>query len=94
MIGRPDSDSCKHLNREKASAALVELVELVTIAAVDASVIKRGLSLGWPDFEEAVQAVCALDAESDFFVSRNPNDFSALSIPVVGPGEVLQYLEP
>ena len=83
----------KHLSRKKASTALVDLVDLVTIATVDASVIQKGLSLGWHDFEDAVQAVCALEIEADYFVTRNPQDFSALSIPVVNPSEVLHYLQ-
>lgn len=82
----------KHLSRDKASAALVELVDLVQIATVDAAVIQKGLSLGWPDFEDAVQAVCALEIGADYFVTRNPQDFSALSIPVVNPSEVLHFL--
>ena len=81
----------KHLTREKASTALVELVDLVTIVPVDASVIRKSLALAWQDFEDAVQAVCALEAEVDYFLTRNPLDFSALSIPVVNPSEALQY---
>jgi len=82
----------KHLGREKASATLVELVDLVTIATVDESVIQKGLGFGWQDFEDAIQAVCALQAGADYFVTRNRQDFSALSIPVVTPSEVLNYL--
>ena len=56
-------------------------------------VLTGGLSLGWHDFEDAVQAVCALEIEADYFVTRNPQDFSALSIPVVIPSDVLQSLK-
>ena len=83
----------KHLSREKALAALVELVDLVEIAPVDRAVIQKALSLGWRDFEDAVQAVCALEIEADYFVTRNLRDFSALSIPAVNPSEVLHYLQ-
>ena len=83
----------KHLGRAKAATALVELVDLVTIATVDASVIQKGLALGWDDFEDAVQAVCALQIGADYFVTRNKQDFSALSIPVVTPSEVLPSLQ-
>ena len=83
----------KHLSRERATAALVELIDLISIATVDALVIQKGLSLGWHDFEDAVQAVCALEIEADYFVTRNPQDFSALAIPVVIPSDVLQYLK-
>ena len=55
----------KHLSRERATAALVELIGLISIATVDALVIQKGLSLGWHDFKDAVQAVCALEIEAD-----------------------------
>lgn len=82
----------KYQGREKASAALVELLDIVEIAPVDGSVIQKGFALGWRDFEDAVQAVCALQLGADYFVTRNPHDFSALSLPVVGPAEVLHLL--
>ena len=84
---------CKHLGREKASTALVELIDLVEIAAVDASIMQKAFALGWNDFEDAVQTVCALQIGADYFVTRNPQDFSALSIPVVNPSEALHYLQ-
>ena len=43
---------------------------------------------------EEIQAVCALEAEVDYFVTRNPRYFSAMSIPVVRPVEVLNFLGP
>jgi predicted nucleic acid-binding protein len=79
----------RHISREKASTTLTELVSLVKIAAVDDSVIRKALSLGWQDFEDAVQGVCALEEGADYFVTRNPRDFSALTIPVVNPSEAL-----
>jgi hypothetical protein len=65
------------------------LVDLVEIAPVDEQVIRKALAMGWTDFEDAVQAVCALEAEADYFVTRNRNDFSSLTIPVVTPPEAL-----
>jgi predicted nucleic acid-binding protein len=81
----------RHLSREKASAALVDLLDLVGVATVDEQVVRKALALGWPDSEDAVQGVCALSTGAEFFVTRNPRDFTALSIPVVSPAEVLQY---
>lgn len=81
----------KHLGRERAASALVDLLDLVEVAAVDDEAIRRALALGWTDFEDAVQAVCALRVEADYFVTRDPQDFSALSIPVGLPAEVLTY---
>ena len=67
-------------------------LRLVEIVPVDGAVIQKGLALGWSDFEDAIQAVCALEAEVDYLVTINPQDFSALSIPVVSPAEVFNFL--
>ncbi|NKB69221.1 MAG: PIN domain-containing protein [Candidatus Latescibacteria bacterium] len=81
----------KHAGQEKAGTALVDLLDLVRVAAVDEQVIRQALSMAWRDFEDAVQAVCALRTGVDYFVTRNPRDFAALSIPVVRPAEVLGW---
>jgi predicted nucleic acid-binding protein len=77
----------KHLNRRKARAAVVELLALVQVAPVDNNVILAALSLGWDDFEDAVQAAAAIAAGATHLITRNPRDFVALSIPVSTPEE-------
>ena len=52
----------------------------------------KALSLGWKHFEDAVQAVCALQVGADYVVSRNPGDFESFSIPVVSPSDLLALL--
>ena len=79
----------RHLGRERASAALVDLLDVVEVTPVDGDVIRKGLSLGWADFEDAIQAVCAMNAGVDYLVSRNTRDFAAISIPVATPAEIL-----
>ena len=82
----------RHLDRRKARAALVDLLVLVEVVPVSHAMILRALSLGWSDFEDAVQAVCALEVEADYLVSRDPDDFKSLSIPVVTPSELLNVI--
>jgi predicted nucleic acid-binding protein len=82
----------KHSGRESATLALTSLLEILEIVAVDSTMIRRALSMGWDDYEDAVQGVCALDASADYLVTRNLNDFASLSIPVVTPDVVLSYL--
>lgn len=82
----------RHLDRTKARAALVDLLGLVEVVPVSHAMILRALSLGWSDFEDAVQAICALEVEADYVVSRDPDDFESLSIPVVTPTELLNLI--
>lgn len=80
----------KHLNRKKARSAIVQLLNLAHVAPVDHDVILEALSLGWDDFEDAVQAAAAMQARATHIITRNPKDFAALSIPVVTPEEFMR----
>jgi predicted nucleic acid-binding protein len=77
----------KHLDRRKARAAVVELLALLKVAPVDNEVLLTALSLGWDDFEDAVQAAAAIAAGATHLITRNPRDFAGLSIPVSTPEE-------
>ncbi|MFA7243219.1 MAG: PIN domain-containing protein [Sulfuricellaceae bacterium] len=79
----------KHSGQAKASAAIVDLINLVRVAPVDHEVILQALSLGWRDFEDAVQGAAAVRAQATHLITRNPKDFSAHTLPVLSPGEFL-----
>ena len=80
----------KHLNRRKARAAIVQLLNLVQTAPVTHDVLLHALSLGWDDFEDAVQAAAALNAKATHLITRNPRDFTGLTIPVLTPEELIR----
>ncbi len=52
----------------------------------------QALALGWKDFEDALQAVCAINVEADILVTRDPRDFISLPIAVASPGEAYAQL--
>jgi predicted nucleic acid-binding protein len=83
----------KHLGREKAATTLVDLLGLVRAVPVNHELLLKAFSLGWNDFEDAVQAVCALEADADYLITRNPGDFMNLPIPTVTPSELIALLE-
>lgn len=82
----------KHLGRRRATARLLDLLKLVSVAPVDQEAILKGLALGWSDFEDALQMVCADAAGADYLVTRNTRDFESDSVPVVTPAELLVIL--
>lgn len=82
----------KHLTRKRATAAMVDLLKLVSVAEVNQDVILKAISLGWADLEDAVQGVCALESGSDFIITRDAGAFDSLSIPAVTPSEFLALL--
>lgn len=78
--------------REKSTAALLDLLRIVRAVSVDHDTLLAALSLAWRDFEDAVQAVCALRIDAEYLITRNPEVFSAISLPVVTPSELLAIL--
>ncbi len=59
------------------------------MAAVDQQVILKALTLGWKDFEDAVQMAAAFNAQVDYLVTRNPNDFKDELVRVLQPGDLM-----
>lgn len=70
-------------DRRRARQALDDLLSVYTVAAVDDGVIRRAMTLGWADFEDAVTAMAAASAGCNALVSRNPRDFKGSPVPVV-----------
>lgn len=83
----------KHLGAERAAGALIDLLGVLRAAAVDHDAHLEALSLGWADFEDAVQAICALRLSADYIVTRDPKPFGAFPIPAVSPSEILAIVE-
>jgi predicted nucleic acid-binding protein len=83
----------KHLGRRQATTKLLDLLELVSVAPIDQETILKGLALGWSDFEDALQMLCAVAASADYLVTRNTRDFKSSSIPAVTPSELLAILQ-
>ena len=83
----------KHLGRQQATTKLLDLLKLVSVAPVDHDTILKCLALGWSDFEDALQMLCAVTAGADYVITRNTKDFKSGSIPAVTPSELLAILQ-
>jgi predicted nucleic acid-binding protein len=82
----------KWQDRSRASQALADLTRIVRVAPLDHDAVLQALALGWSDFEDALQAVCARNAGADHFVTRDPKDFSESAIPPLPPSEALALI--
>jgi predicted nucleic acid-binding protein len=82
----------KWQDRSRASQALADLTRIVRVAPLDHDAVLQALALGWPDFEDALQAVCAQNAGADHFVTRDPDGFSKSAIPPLPPSEALALI--
>ncbi|VAW37160.1 hypothetical protein MNBD_CHLOROFLEXI01-2676 [hydrothermal vent metagenome] len=68
-------------NRETAVTAITSLLDVFTIAPVGDTVIRKALTWGWKDFEDAVQMAAAAHINANYLISRNPRDFKTESFP-------------
>jgi predicted nucleic acid-binding protein len=80
-------------NREAAVQAVIGLLESFAAARVDDAVIREALSLGWKDFEDAVQIASAGAEDIDYLITRNIKDFQSGPVPVIQPAALLTLLE-
>lgn len=82
----------RHLGQQKTAAVLIDLTAMLRVEPVDHQVLQQALSLGWRDFEDAVQAVTAAQCQADYLITRNPRDFRQSLVPVITPSEFLALL--
>lgn len=82
----------KQTNKSAAFAASEELLKLVQIAECDNSVFQNALTLGFNDYEDAVQHECAIAENLDAIVTRNVKDYKNASITIYSPSKFLQVL--
>ncbi len=79
----------KDLKREKAIKSLEKIRIVFDVAAVDERVIDLALASGFRDFEDAVQYYSAVQARSDYLITRDKSDYKADVLSVLTPEEFL-----
>lgn len=78
----------KYLDEKSLREVLYQLLEFLTVIAVDTDIIKKGLLSTHKDFEDAVQIFCASSIENiNCIITRNGKDFKGSEIPVLSPDE-------
>ncbi|HEX9189496.1 MAG TPA: PIN domain-containing protein [Vicinamibacteria bacterium] len=84
------------VRQAKGGAAARRAVEAVLsafgVAPADEPVLRRALSLGWTDFEDAVCAAAAEAAGCDLIVTRDPGGFRGSPVPVVDAATAVSLL--
>lgn len=71
---------------------LKEIRSMLSITAIDETVIDSALKSERADFEDAVQYFAALNAGVDVIVTRNIKDYKQAAIPVLTPEQFLKTL--
>ena len=79
----------RHVGKARAKKTLTDLLHILKVVAVDEDRVRHALALNWPDFEDAVQAVCAEGADADYLVTRDKTGFRRSAVRSVTPAELL-----
>jgi len=85
--------TARELGHDRAVAALLTLLERVSVAPLDQDILLRALALGWDDVEDAVQSLSATRSGAEYLVTRSTSDFRDAEVTVMTPREVLPVLE-
>ena len=64
-----------------------DLLSFVEVVGGDTSLALAAIRLGFPDFEDALQCVCAKKFEADFIVTRNVKDYKLSAIKALSPAD-------
>ena len=79
----------KYLEQKLLRDVLNNLLDYITVIAVDSDIIKKGLRSKDRDFEDSIQILCASTVEKmDCIVTRNIKDFRESEILVLTPDEL------
>lgn len=82
----------KEKGKDVAFKAVENLVNLVEVCRTDKSVLLNAFTLGFTDFEDAVQCASAMAENLDAIVTRNAKDFKNSTVKVYSPDEFLKTL--
>lgn len=75
-----------------AITAVMRLLALMEVSAVDRNVLEQAISLDMADFEDAIQIACAVSLGLDAIVTRDVDGFVKSPFLVLSPGDLRNRL--
>lgn len=82
----------KRKGKEIAFQAVRFLLDSVQFCVADQKIMENAFSLGFSDYEDAVQSASAIGEGLDAIVTRNTKDYLKSPIQVYSPAEFLEVL--
>lgn len=82
----------KELDADEISDILEKLSLIFTIADLKSSDLTKAVKLGFDDYEDSLQSVCASRIKADYIVTRNIKDLSGSKVTAIKPSELLERL--
>ena len=75
---------------KEALAEVDKILAWARIAEATDAHARQARTLGFSDFEDALQAVAATACKADWIVTRNTEDFALSTVPALTPAEFLR----
>lgn len=82
----------KEAGDDAARVGIRRMLDLFAIAPVHRSALQNALDSGFRDFEDAMLHEAARQARADGIFMRNADDFTAATLTIYTPAELLQAL--
>ena len=83
----------KYISEKELREVLHNLLDYITIIAIDIDIIKKGLKSKHKDFEDALQILAANSIEKlNYLVTRNVKDYKDCGIEVLAPEQILKRI--
>ena len=82
----------KELDSSRIREILTILTALFTVVDLRETDLLRAADLEFTDYEDALQAVCAVRARANYIVTRNIKDFRNSPVPAIRPSELLERI--
>lgn len=80
----------KEMDRSQIDAIITKLASIITIADMKGDDLRKAAALPIPDFEDALQSVCASRLKADFIITRNLKDFKNSKVMAIKPTELIE----
>lgn len=78
----------KHFDNDACRDILLNLFELFEIEQIDTDKLKSALEKrDFKDFEDCLQAECAVAVQAEYIITRNKKDFTHSEVPCLTPDE-------
>ncbi len=69
-----------------------DLLSFVEVVGGDTESARAAICSGFPDFEDALQSVCAAKFGADFIVTRNARDYRLSRVKALSPADFMEKL--
>ncbi len=70
-----------------------DLLSFIEVVGGDTEAARAAIRSGFPDFEDALQSVCAGKFEADFIVTRNVKDYKLSRVKAVSPADFVGKID-